>query len=102
MHKTSSPLSWRLSKERLKLAGSMVNGTIESFTVVYNAPDGFEDKVPYVLALIKLENGEKIVSQIIDSDKIEIGMKVEPCLRKVYVNGDEGIISYGTKFRATK
>lgn len=102
MHRKSSPLSWRLSKERFKLAGSAINGAIESFTLVYNAPQGFEDEIPYVLALIKLENGEKIVSQIVDSEKVEIGMKVEPCLRKVYADGYDGLINYGTKFKVVK
>ena len=102
MHRKSSPLSWRLSKERFKLAGSAVNGTIESFTIIYNAPQGFESRVPYALALIKLENGEKIVSQVVDSEKVEIGMKVESCLRKVYADGAAGIINYGAKFRVVK
>ena len=98
----SSPLSWRSSKERLKLASSEIKCVIESFTVVYNAPKGYEDNAPYVIALVKLSNGEKIISQIADADKIEVGMKVEPCLRKVYVNGDKGLIEYGTKFRLMK
>ena len=102
MHRKSSPLSWRLSKERFKLAGSSVNGTIESFTVIYNAPQGFEGKIPYVLALINLENGEKVVSQVVDSEKVEIGMNVEPCLRKIYADGTDGIINYGTKFKVIR
>lgn len=80
----------------------MANGVIESFTVVYNAPKDFENQVPYILALIKLENGEKITSQIVDSDKIDIGMKVEPCLRRLYSDGEDGLICYGAKFRVVK
>ena len=98
----SSPLYWRLSKERLKLAGSEIKGVIESFTMVYNATKGYEDHTPYIIALIRLANGERITSQIVDADRIEAGMKVEPCLRKVYVNGDKGLIEYGTKFRLIK
>lgn len=95
----SSPLSWRLSKERLKLASSEIKGVIESFTVVYNAPKGYETNAPYAIALVRLANGEKMTSQIVDADRIEVGMKVEPCLRKVFVNGEKGLIEYGTKFR---
>lgn len=102
MHRTSSPLNWRLSKERFKLARDNIKGVVESFTIVYNAPAGFEDHVPYILALIKLENGEKVTSQIVDSDKVEIGSKVEPCLRKIYTDEDYGLLHYGTKFRVTK
>ena len=74
-----------------------VIGVIESFTIVYNAPKEFKNQVPYILALISLNNGKKVTSQIVDSKKISIGMKVEPCLRRVYSN-DEDIIHYGTKF----
>lgn len=101
MHKTSSPLSWRSSKERLKLFRDIENtrGTIDSFTIVYNAPKGFENNIPYTLALISLENGKKITSQIVDSKEVIIGMKVEPCLRRVSSDGEDGIIHYGIKFR---
>jgi len=103
MHKTSSPLSWRNSRNHYKLAGNIdLKGIIESFTIVRNAPKGFERQTPYVLALILLSNGMKVVSQIVDSDKIEIGMKVEPCIRRIYVDGNSGLINYGTKFRVTK
>jgi len=106
MHKKSSPLSWRHSKEHYRLVGSVKNinikGVIESFTIVHNAPKGFENQVPYILALIDLDNGEKITSQIVDCDKVSIGMNVKPCLRRVYVDSDDGIIHYGTKFRLIK
>lgn len=94
----------RKKKENYGLAGSIknVHGIIESFTAVYNAPSGFEKHVPYILALIALDNGEKVTAQVVDSKNIVIGMKVEPCLRKMYVDGDEGIIHYGTKFRLVK
>jgi len=98
----SSPLSWRLSKERIKPASSEIKGVIESFTVVYNAPKGYENHVPYTIALVRLANGERATSQIVDADRVEVGMKVEPCLRKVYVNGDKGLIEYGVKFRLIK
>lgn len=96
------PSYWRVSKKRFKLASSEIEGIVESFTIVYNAPKDYEENIPYIIALVRLENGVKIISQIVDADKIEIGMKVEPCLRKVCVDGDDGLIHYGTKFRVTK
>ena len=104
MHKKSSPLSWRLSRENYKLAGipENIKCTVESFTVVHNAPKDFDEKTPFIIALISLNNGQKLVSEIVDCRYVSIGDKVEPCPRKVYTDGKEGIITYGTKFRLVK
>lgn len=100
MHKKSSPLAWRNSKQEFKLASDFeLSGTIESFTVVYNAPKGFENQVPYILALILLSNRERITSQIVDCKEVSIGAKVVPCLRRVHASQENGLISYGVKFR---
>ena len=104
MHKKNAPFSWRISKENYKLVGSpeKIIGIIESFTIVHAAPKGFENNAPYALALVKLDNGKKIVSEVVDSKNISIGMNVEPCFRKIYAAGKDGIIHYGTKFRIIK
>jgi len=52
-------------------------GIIYSFTVVYRAPlDGFE--VPYVLAVVDLEDGFNMMTNIvgIDPEDVSIGMSV--------------------------
>lgn len=105
MHKKSSPLMKRNNERNYELArsiGGSVTGSIESFTKVYGAPSGFEKQSPYILALISLDNGKKITSQIVDCKEVKIGDKVEPCLRKVYADGKDGAIHYGTKFRVIK
>ncbi|MBI3026822.1 OB-fold domain-containing protein [Candidatus Woesearchaeota archaeon] len=104
MHKESSPLAWRLSIERYKLFRSIadIKGKVESFTIMNVAPKGFDKNTPYVIALISLDSGKKIISQIVESDEISIGMEVEPCIRRIYVDGDDGLVHYGTKFRVIK
>ena len=74
-------------------------GEIHSYSIIYFPPSGFERQVPYAIAIIKLEEGLKITGQIVDFEKIELGMKVESCVRKLYVDGEKGIIHYGIKFR---
>jgi len=75
-------------------------GTVFSFTTVVDAPEGFEEQAPYVLALIQLDEGPMITAQLTDLDgPPEIGMKVEMVTRKLRTDGEDGIIVYGYKFR---
>jgi len=78
------------------------NGEIYSYSTIHYPPAGFEKQVPYTVAIVKLDEGPKMVAQIVDFEHLEIGMKVESCIRKVYVDGEKGIIHYGIKFRVTE
>lgn len=88
-------------KGRLAVQEMPGAGKIVSFTEVFVAPEGFENEAPYFLALIELENGAKILSQIVDSkkEKVRIGARVQKCFRKIADNDKEGAIAYGYKFR---
>jgi len=57
-------------------------GKVYSFTEVSSPPEGFEDQVPYILAVIELEEGAKLTGQIVDAhkDDVEIGTPVERVL----------------------
>ena len=76
-------------------------GTIYSYTTVMDAPAGFEEQAPYVLALVKLDEGPIITTQLTDlgDTQPEIGMSVEMVTRKLRSDGQQGIIVYGYKFR---
>ena len=77
-------------------------GEVYSFTVMYDAPAGYEDQVPYTVALIKLDEGPVVTAQLTDLDEkpVEIGMPVEMVTRKIREDGDKrGMIVYGYKFR---
>ena len=55
-------------------------GTVWTFTVTYqNGTPGFADEVPYVLALVELEEGVRMFTNIVDCDptSVSIGMPVE-------------------------
>ncbi|MBU8906237.1 Zn-ribbon domain-containing OB-fold protein [Desertibacillus haloalkaliphilus] len=55
-------------------------GKISSFTIVRRAPNkAYAADVPYVLALIKLDEGPTMMSNVIECEpeKVKIGMKVE-------------------------
>ena len=76
-------------------------GEIYSFTTVYEAPEGFQDQAPYMVALVRLEEGPLITAQLTDfgDTKPQIGMPVEMVTRKLKSDGERGLIHYGYKFR---
>ena len=79
-------------------------GEVYSYSTVYEAPAGFDHMTPYIVALIKLEEGPIVTAQLtdMDSDELQIGMKVEMVTRKLREDGDEGMIVYGYKFRPSQ
>ncbi len=84
-----------------KLSG---RGKIYTYTVVYNAPLGFEMQLPYIIAIVELEEGLRVTAQIVDCDPSEvyIGMPVEAVFRRISEDGEAGLIYYGYKFRPVK
>lgn len=86
-----------LQHERFTFAGT---GELYSFTTLQEPPEGFEDQAPYVLALVKLDEGPLVTAQLTDVDgPLEIGDRVEMVTRKLSTEGGKGMIVYGYKFR---
>lgn len=129
--KESIPLTWRRIPERYRLLGVKCDncgkpyfpkrsicpkcrrkgklhevqfsgkGKVYSFTEVTAPPEGFEDQVPYILAIIELDEGAKLTAQIVDAHKkdVKIGSRVERVFRVIQRDDPEGLIHYGFKFR---
>ncbi len=124
------PGNWRLRKQRYQLAGTRCRdcgtihfpprqvcprcknrhlsdfklsgkGTVYSYTTIYQTTPKFQFFVPYVVALIDLEEGPRITAQLtdVDPEAVTIGMPVEMVLRKISEQGERGLIHYGYKFR---
>jgi uncharacterized OB-fold protein len=76
-------------------------GEVYSFTTVHQAPAGHEENAPYMLALVRLEEGPMVAAQMTDLNghELEIGMPVEMVTRKLRSEGDRGLLVYGYKFR---
>jgi uncharacterized OB-fold protein len=76
-------------------------GTIYSFTVVRQPPDGYEQQTPYILALVKLAEGPLITAQLADceAEHVTIDMPVEVVTRRLRDLGPDGLIIYAYKFR---
>lgn len=129
--KASIPLNWRRIPERYRLVGTKCEtcgkaffprrsvcpkcrrrgkltelqfsgkGEVYSFTDVTAPPEGFEDQVPYILAVIELDEGTRLTGQIVDAHKndVKIGSRVERVFRIIQRNDPEGLVHYGFKFK---
>jgi len=76
------PECWNLELGWEKVSG---HGTVTNFSVVHQAPyPAFEDVAPYVLALIQLAEGVRIMSNVIgcDPEKVRVGMPVKVTFEK--------------------
>lgn len=125
------PRHWRLKEQRYNLVGTICaqcgeksfpprqvcpecgsevdqpfalkgRGEVFSFTTIYEPPIGYEENVPYTVALVKLEEGPMLTAQLTDLGEVEpeIGLPVEMVTRRLRQDGDErGVIIYGYKFR---
>ena len=79
-------------------------GKIHSFSVIRSASDDFKKLAPYAVAIVELEEGAKLTTQLVDCDvdALEIGDPVEMVFRKIREDGEDGVISYGFKFKVLK
>jgi hypothetical protein len=124
------PRDWRLRRERYQLVGGRCpecgrlhfpnrpvcrqcgkegpepyrfdgKGEVYSHATMYKAPIGFEQDIPYVVALVRLEEGPLVTAQITDIEpsEVSIGMPVEVVVRQWRQHGKDGPIVYGYKFR---
>lgn len=104
--------------ESVKLSGA---GKIVSYSIIHEGPEAFKDQVPYVMAIIELDEGPRITAQIVDMPRMDnddpaqeqtessssediipelaIGSRVTSVFRKISADGKSGIIHYGYKFK---
>ncbi len=125
------PRHWRLKKQRYALVGEVCpscgaqlfpprdvcpvckaeaktlytfsgRGEVLAFTTVTQPPAEFADQAPYVVALVRLEEGPTLTAQLTDlgDEAPYIGMPVEMVTRRLRTDqGERGVIVYGYKFR---
>ncbi len=76
------PSCFSFDVEWVKASG---RGTIYSFTVCHRPAPGFEGDVPYNLVLIELEEGIRMMSNVVGcaNEDLKIGMPVEVVFEEV-------------------
>lgn len=73
-------MCYKCLSEDLEWLKSTGYGTVYSYTIIRQAAHkAFEPDVPYVYAIIDLDDGARMVSNIvnIESEKVKIGMRVK-------------------------
>ncbi|MHC1625869.1 MAG: Zn-ribbon domain-containing OB-fold protein [Methanoculleaceae archaeon] len=74
-------------------------GTVVTYTTIRTASDQFEGTTPYVIGIVKLDEGPCLTAQITcNPGEISIGDRVRAVFRKINSDGKSGVIHYGTKF----
>lgn len=64
----------------LRFEDSTGRGVVYSFTVVYRAgAPGFEDEVPYTVAIVELDEGFRVMANIVacPPERVRVGLPVE-------------------------
>ena len=73
-------MCYRCLSEDLGWFKSTGLGTVYSFTIIHQVAHlGFESEVPYVYAIIDLDDGARMISNVvnIDPSAVEVGMRVQ-------------------------
>ncbi len=74
-------------------------GEVYSYTIVHSSTKEFAKLTPYVLAIIKLDEGPMLTSQVVcPLEEVHIGMRVRTIFRRLGEESEKGMIYYGTKF----
>ena len=74
-------------------------GEVVTHTTVYTPGESWKGSKPYVLAIVKLDEGPLMTAQLIcQPSEAKIGMRVRKAFRKIGEDGAKGMIHYGTKF----
>jgi uncharacterized protein len=76
-------------------------GAVYSFTVVRQPAATHADQAPFLLAMVRLEEGPLVTAQLTDCDPAEVAidMPVEMVTRLLADLGEDGLLVYGYKFR---
>lgn len=79
------PVSLATGRRNLEWREVSGRGTVYSYTNTFNAWPGHEDRVPYLCALVDLEEGVRMMVNLlhVKADDVKIGMAVKVCFEKL-------------------
>jgi len=74
-------------------------GKVLTWSVIRVAPPAFAQEVPYVVAVLEMDDGTRIMAQVADvtADEVKTGMRVRLEFRRIRQHGRTGVIAYAHK-----
>jgi len=74
-------------------------GRLVAFTTIHTTQRAFVNQIPMVMAIVELNDGVRITTQVVDAQpgELKTGMPVRLEFRKIQQDGVSGVISYGHK-----
>lgn len=89
----------RHQKETTSFIGK--KGKIVVWTIIRIATKLFSSQAPYPVAIVKLDQGQRIIGQLVDWEEEDLkkGRKVVAVLRRSHTEDKESVITYTIKFR---
>jgi hypothetical protein len=74
-------------------------GKVLTYSVIRVAPPAFAQEVPYIVAVLEMDDGTRLEAQVADiaPAEMKMGMKIRLEFRKISQQGASGIISYAHK-----
>lgn len=74
-------------------------GKILTYTVIRVPPAPFKDEAPFAVAVVEMDDGPRITTQVVDwqEDELRVGQAVRLEFRRIQSDGEAGSIHYGYK-----
>lgn len=96
---TSPVKLWRRQKNTATLIGK--KGKILQWTLIRIPAKSFMDQAPYPVVIIKMQNGENMIGQLVDWQEkdLKVGKEVISVLRRLRTELKEDVIYYNIKFK---
>jgi uncharacterized protein len=74
-------------------------GKVVTHTVIRTPSDEFTGQAPFAVGIIEMDDGVRLTCQIVDVgfDELKVGLPVKLEFRRIYAEGEAGVINYGYK-----
>ena len=85
--------------EEFEVKAMRRTGKILTHTIIRVPPAAFKDQAPYAMAVIEMDDGPRVTTQVVDwqEGQLEAGQKVKLEFRRISEDGEAGTINYGYK-----